>query len=238
MAPQLPMIVSPAIADARRLRHFVAFVRPRREDEVLDVAPGTGLLAGIFARRVRAVAVLAGDAGPARLRRRRDVTLHKGSPEAVPFADDSFDIVSCGSSFHHLPSPKEALAEMARVCRPGGRLVLEDIVASEQTVRARYQDRLEKLRDRAHPGYFRLSEFVTLLGQAGLPVRRVETHDLPREFHEWLIGARPLPQKVELMRRLMTGAQEADLSGLDIHPMDDTILFTQRIAWIIAEKPD
>ncbi len=229
------------MADPRRLRRFVAFVGPDKGDRVLDAAAGTGLLALAFARRVRqVVALVAGEAliDKPRLARRSNISPRQGTPQAIPFPDDSFDIVTCGSSFHHLSAPREVLAEMARVCRPGGRVALEDIVASEQEVRARYQNRLEKLRDRSHPGYLRLSEFISLLGQAGLLVCRAQRLELERELNEWLIGARPPLRRVELIRRLMTGGQEADLSGLDIRTVDDAIVFRQQLAWIIAEKPE
>ncbi len=146
-------------------------------------------------------------------------------------------MAACGPSFHHLRSPRAALTEMERVLRPGGRAVLDDVIASAQTVRARYQDRLERLRDRSHPGYLRLSQIIAFVGEAGLRVRRVQVHDLPREFNEWLIGGRSSPARIEHIRRLMVGAVEADLSGLRIRPVDDTILFTQQVVWVVAEKP-
>ena len=65
----------------------------------------------------------------------------------------------------------------------------------------------------------------------------MQVHDLPREFNEWLIGGRSTPARIEHIRRLMVGAAEADLSGLRIRLLDDTILFTQQVAWIVAEKP-
>ena len=151
--------------------------------------------------------------------------------------DDAFDIAACGPTFHHLTSPRVVLREMARVVRPGGRVVIEDIIASEQTVRARYQDRLERLRDRSHPGYLRLSQLIAYTGEAGLKLREVRVQDLQREFNEWLIGARSSPARIEHIRRLMVGAAAADLSGLGIRSLDDTIVFTQQLAWLIAEKP-
>jgi hypothetical protein len=115
--------------------------------------------------------------------------------------------------------------------------VIEDIIASEQSVRSRYQDRLERLRDRSHPGYLRLSQIIAYAGEAGLTVRKVQVQDLPREFNEWLIGGRSSPERIEHIRRLMVGAVAADLSGLRIRIVDDTVLFTQQVAWLIAEKP-
>lgn len=226
------MTVSALIANPRRVRSLVAFVKPRPDDHVLDV--GTGMLANAFARLVRSVVALQWD-----LRRRRpdNVALEPADPHTLPYPDDSFDLVVCGPSFHHLTHPRLVVKQMTRVARPGGRVVVEDIIASEQTVRARYQDRLERLRDRTHPGYLRLSQLVAFFGEAGLRLRSLQVRDLPREFNEWLVGGRSSPARIEHIHRLMVGAVEADLSGLDIRQVEDTIVFTQQIASLVAEKP-
>jgi SAM-dependent methyltransferase len=224
--------VSKVIADPKRVRRLVAFVKPRRSDHVLDV--GTGMLASAFAPRVERVVALSWETP----RRRSDnVTLVPADPHELLFPEDSFDIVVCGPSFHHLTAPRIVVKRMALVTRPGGRVVVEDIIAAEQSVRARYQNRLERLRDRSHPGYLSLSQMIAYFEEAGLKVRSIQVHDLPREFNEWLLGGRSSPARIEHIRRLMVGAVEADLSGLRIRPVDDTILFTQQIASIVAEKP-
>ncbi len=206
---------------------------------MLDVWAGTGLVAWAFSLRVgEVVALVREGTPPRRLARRPNVTLCRTDPQAqeLPFPEESFQVVTCGRPFHHLPRPWETLLEMWRVCRAGGILALEEAVAHEQEVRARYQDRLERLRDRSHPRYFRLSELVHMLGEAGFLVRRVQVVDLRREFHEWLRGSRPPLHRVEALRRLLSGAQEADISGLGVQAVDDTFVFTQRLAWMVAEK--
>jgi len=197
------------------------------------------VVAWAFSLRAREVVALVREGRtPPRLTRRPNVSVRRLGPEVreLPFPEETFQVVTCGRPFHHLPRPQEMLLEMWRVCWPGGMLALEEVVAHEQEVRARYQDRLERLRDRTHPRYFRLSELVHMLGEVGFLVRRLQVIDLPREFHEWLRGARPSPQRVEAIRRLLTGGQELDISGLDIRALDDTFVFTQRLAWVVAER--
>ena len=49
-----------------------------------------------------------------------------GDAEHLPFADGSFDVVTCSNSFHHYPHQAHAIREMVRVLRPGGWLMLID----------------------------------------------------------------------------------------------------------------
>lgn len=101
---------------------------------VLDVGCGTGL----FAARIRAalpqarvwgIDLVSGmlTKGADRWRRLAEhVAPVQGDSERLPFAADSFDIVTCANSFHHYPHQDRAIAEMHRVLRPGGRLMLID----------------------------------------------------------------------------------------------------------------
>jgi ubiquinone/menaquinone biosynthesis C-methylase UbiE len=50
----------------------------------------------------------------------------QGDSERLPFADDTFDVVTCAHSFHHYPHQDRVVTEMHRVLRPGGRLLIID----------------------------------------------------------------------------------------------------------------
>ncbi len=102
-------------------------------DKLLDVATGTGL----FARRLaRDTTVYGVDASAEMLRRavrkmRRSgvvLELARGDAGALPYADDSFDAVTCAGALHLLPQPADALDEMGRVVRTDGRLVITTLV--------------------------------------------------------------------------------------------------------------
>lgn len=205
---------------------------------------GPGYNAFAFARRVRAVTGV--DSRPLLLeiarrelarRRLANVTLAEADPEDLPFADDAFDIVTSAAAVHHFRRPAAAFAEMARVCAPGGHVAIEDAIASEQTVRARYYNRIERLRDRSHQRILSLSEIVNGLGNAGLLVRKVLVVDSVREYNEWVAVTRPPARRAERIRRLLQGSVEHDLSGLRVQPEDDTFLFVQPVAWVVASKP-
>src|SRR5436853_6072775 len=124
---------APALHNQAALDLLVEAARPAPVDVSLDVACGPGSVAIAFARRVRRAVGL--DATEAMLDQARqlaarsaiaNVEWHRGDVYALPFADGAFDIVSCRFAFHHLQEPARAFAEMARVARTGGRIVLCD----------------------------------------------------------------------------------------------------------------
>ena len=113
--------------------YTVAVARVRPGHVVLDVAGGTGDLARAFADRVgpRGLVVLS-DINEAMLKNGRDRLLDDGvivpallcDGEALPFANATFDLVSVAFGLRNMTHKDKALAEMARVLKPGGRLLV------------------------------------------------------------------------------------------------------------------
>lgn len=103
---------------------------------VLDIGCGTGNLAGLFAGSSLPARIIGLDYAPAMVRVARenaektgvddDCTFLPGDSEHLPFADASFDLITCSHSFHHYPHKQETVREMRRVLRPGGRLIIVD----------------------------------------------------------------------------------------------------------------
>jgi demethylmenaquinone methyltransferase / 2-methoxy-6-polyprenyl-1,4-benzoquinol methylase len=113
--------------------YAVAVARVRPGDAVLDVAGGTGDLARAFASRVGARGtVVLSDINESMLQQGRDRLLDEGlivpallcDAEALPFAPASFDLVTVGFGLRNMTHKEKALAEMARVLKPGGRLLV------------------------------------------------------------------------------------------------------------------
>lgn len=105
----------------------------RSGDRVLDLAGGTGDLARAFAKKVGATGtVVHTDINEAMLRTGRDRLLDEGvvlptvtcDAERLPFGDASFDVVSVAFGLRNMTHKERALTEMARVLRPGGRLLV------------------------------------------------------------------------------------------------------------------
>jgi ubiquinone/menaquinone biosynthesis C-methylase UbiE len=99
----------------------VAEANPKR---ILDVGCGLGETTERFVKELGAD-VQAIDLSPrmVELSRMRGIDAHVGDVQALPFADGAFDCVFAGWVFYHVPDLEKAVAECARVLRPGGRLV-------------------------------------------------------------------------------------------------------------------
>jgi demethylmenaquinone methyltransferase/2-methoxy-6-polyprenyl-1,4-benzoquinol methylase len=113
--------------------YTVAVANLRPEDRVLDLAGGTGDLALAFARQVGSKGlVVHTDINEAMLSVGRDRLLDKGlalpttlcDAESLPFREGAFDLVSVAFGLRNMTHKDKALAEMARVLRPGGRLLV------------------------------------------------------------------------------------------------------------------
>ncbi|HEX7855817.1 MAG TPA: methyltransferase domain-containing protein [Sphingobium sp.] len=140
---------------------------------VLDVACGPGIVACALAERAGRVTGI--DLTPAMIEQARaraealaldTIDWQVGNATALPFADASFDRVVTRYSFHHMPDPAAALAEMKRVCRPDGRIVVIDATPSAETQAA--YDRMEIVRDPSHTSALTLDQLLALGEDVGL----------------------------------------------------------------------
>jgi SAM-dependent methyltransferase len=112
------------------LDHCVARLDPKPSDRVLDVATGTGWTSRLVARRGAHVigADIAGGLLAAATERARkeslDIEYQLGDAEQLPFADQAFDGVISTFGVMFSARPDAVAGELARVCKPGGRLAL------------------------------------------------------------------------------------------------------------------
>jgi arsenite methyltransferase len=107
-----------------------AYLRP--EMVVADVGAGAGFMAAGLAPLVKRVIAVDGSAAMIEAARRAlsafdNVEFEVADGATLPFADGSLDAVFANMYLHHCPDPQAAIAEMVRVLRPGGRLVIADL---------------------------------------------------------------------------------------------------------------
>jgi SAM-dependent methyltransferase len=183
-----------AVYDRRWSRYVEASTREtlRRaalgpEDRVLDLGCGTGALLAAVRRLVPGVRITGVDLVPAMLAVARaklepsSRLLTAAEAGALPFRAATFDVVVSSNSFHYWPRPLAGLAEIARVLRPGGRLVLTDWC--DDFLACRLCDHLLRLVDRAHHRAYRRAELERLLEQTGYRLLAVDRYKI-----DWLWG--------------------------------------------------
>jgi ubiquinone/menaquinone biosynthesis C-methylase UbiE len=163
----------------RELRQRTAnLARLQPGDAVLDVGCGTGTLAMEVARHVGRAGRVAGiDPGTQQIARARAKAARRHVPiefqigviEQLPFPDQTFDVVFSTLMMHHLPASlkRQGLAEIARVLKPGGRLIIADF--------KRKQERQGQAA-RFHAGGSDMQDLAALVKDAGFS--EVETEEM------------------------------------------------------------
>jgi ubiquinone/menaquinone biosynthesis C-methylase UbiE len=89
-----------------------------------------------------------------------------GDATALELAEDSFDGAITRLSLHHIPAPGRVVAEMARLVRPGGWVMVSDIVADHDCDANAWREEIERLRDPSHWACH-TPESLRAMGEAG-----------------------------------------------------------------------
>ncbi|MBX6377510.1 MAG: methyltransferase domain-containing protein, partial [Clostridia bacterium] len=192
---------------------LVAAAAPRPDETALDLGTAAGYTAFALAPHVRRVVGI--DITPAMIQVARRNALDRGlsnfegivaNAEELPFSDASFDIVACRYTAHHFHHPQRVMLEVARVLRPGGRLVVVDNTAPDDPALDRWINTVEKLRDPSHVKQWSGTEWERLFTGAGLTYEVVRTWLLPLELEDWTARQQTPPERVAELRVLLAQA--------------------------------
>lgn len=112
-------------------------------------------------------------------------TVH-GAAEALPFAEGEFDVVISRYSAHHWHDVPQALREVQRVLKPGGRFILMDITSPGRPVLDIWLQTIEVLRDPSHVRNYSPGEWLQMTQQSGLLVDKLITGRLALEYTSWV----------------------------------------------------
>jgi ubiquinone/menaquinone biosynthesis C-methylase UbiE len=143
-------------------------------DRVMDAGTGTGHTALAVAPLV--AEVVAVDLTPSMLEQGRTLAAERGITnvqfatgdiEHLEFADGSFDVVVSRYSAHHYPHPARAVAEIARVLKPGGVFLLADVISPDNPTADTYMNAIEVMRDPSHVRDHRVDQWQEMFERAG-----------------------------------------------------------------------
>jgi len=213
-------------------------------DTILDVACGAGLVVCAFAPIVRHATGI--DLTPAMIERAQalqeekgltNITWQVGDVLPLPYADESFSIVTCRYALHHFEDPAAVLAEITRVLAPNGKFVLVDMYASPEAEKAAAFNRMEQLRDPSHVRALPLEVLEKLSRQTGLKILEKTFYGLDWELETLLQGSSPNPGGVERIRQMFEEDLERDELAVHVRRQKSELWFTYPIVVILAQKP-
>jgi len=211
-------------------------------DTVLDVACGPGLMACAFASVARNVTGI--DLTPAMIVQARklqesqgltNLMWRVGDVQTLPFAADSFSLVFTRYSFHHLIDPGAVLAEMVRVCSPGGRVVVADVFTSNAEQADAY-NRMEMLRDPSHVRALSIEELTGLFAAAGFREVLTQVYKHEMELEQVLQRSFPNPGDADKIRQIFVEDLGVDRLGVGAARRDGHIHYAYPVVVLVGHK--
>jgi len=168
---------------AESVRETLKRTRIRPGDRVLDVGCGTGELLAAISLAVPEARLAGVDISPemlavARAKSSGGLDLREGRAEALPFENETYDVVVSSSAFHFFRHPAAALAEMYRVLRPGGGIVLTDWCSDYPA--CFLHDRFLRLFSPAHFRTYGSKKFHQLIDSANFSEINIERYRISR----------------------------------------------------------
>jgi SAM-dependent methyltransferase len=203
---------------------IVGLVPPDPAARWLEPACGPGSISCAMAAKVGSVHGV--DLTPAMLEKAREearaaalgnAEFSLGDATELDFADGSFDGAVTRFSLHHIPTPQRVLEEMARVVRPGGWVVVSDLLTDEDADVQAWHQEIERLRDPSHwatPTRARLRA----MGEAvGLELESERLVPVELDYEDWLARGSGGEAAAALIDRLLgeapAGTESFQVSG-------------------------
>lgn len=218
-------LTSAVHAQGKDLQRLAQLLEPHAGARLLDLGCGAGHASFTAAARVAQVVaydlsaqMLAVVEQAAAEKGLNNIQLQQGVAESLPFEDAGFDLVISRYSAHHWHDVGQALREVRRVLKPGGRAIFMDVVSPGHPLLDIYLQTVEVLRDTSHVRNYAPGEWLTLLTEAGLVVREVTSDRLMLEFGSWVTRMRTPAHFVTAIRALQQSVSQEVAAHFAIQP--------------------
>ena len=201
---------SPAMTSAQTLGVLVELVPDESRGRWIDVACGPGVVSRAIAGKVDSVSGI--DLTPAMIdeaeKRAREegvqnVSFAIGDATSLDFPEATFDGAITRLSLHHIPAPGRVVAEMARVVRPGGAVVVGDLAADRDRDATAWREEIERLRDPSHWACLMPERLREMGTAAGLILEVEEIAPVDIDFDDWLARGSNGQAAASLIERLL-----------------------------------
>jgi SAM-dependent methyltransferase len=210
------------------LNRLVELAQVQPGHRMLDVATGTGHTAFAFAPHLQEVIATDLTAEMVtegkKLKEKlgiRNVEFSIADVHEMPFKRESFEIVTCRRAAHHFTDLNQALREMMRVLKSGGRLTIDDRSVPEDDFADRTLNRLDTLHDRSHVREYRPSEWAGMMRDAGCKVQTVELYTKQRPLSAFTEGVES--ENVAEIERMIASLNEAQRCALNVAEIDGRV---------------
>jgi ubiquinone/menaquinone biosynthesis C-methylase UbiE len=234
--------------DHHRIRHLLNFAKLPPDLRILDIGTGIGLLP-ILLSEDGAKQLVGIDISPEMLELAEYLRLSRGNEaaarvtyrlapaHALPFREESFDAVTCRLVLNHVRRPERIIKEIVRVLRPGGIVILAELLGVDNPVKRATQNAIEGRRNSAHVTARGVDQYNKLVTDAGLQIEAKELVSFDRELDEWL--ATYLSDKADsaVVREMIEAGLETDAAGINARLQNNTLVFEQRMYYLRAVKP-
>jgi ubiquinone/menaquinone biosynthesis C-methylase UbiE len=200
------------------------FAWPSGDERALDVGTGAGALALALAPLVREVVGL--DPVPellelARARAAPNTEFVEGDGTALTYPDGAFDLAGTHRTLHHVGRPDLVVAELARVTRPGGHVLVVDQLAPADPAESAVLHEFETVRDPSHARLLTDTELRELFAANRLALLRERSEGEPRELSAYLD---------------LAGCEEDRRTRAEALAAADPRLLVERIGWYLLAR--
>ncbi|HCT5822085.1 TPA: class I SAM-dependent methyltransferase [Citrobacter sedlakii] len=200
-------LTSAVHASGRDLQRLAARLSSLPQARLLDMGCGAGHASFVAAQNVKEVVaydlssqMLDVVAHAANEKGFSNITTRQGYAETLPFEDGVFDVVISRYSAHHWHDVGRALREVNRVLKPGGVLIVMDVMSPGHPVRDIWLQTVEALRDTSHVRNYSAGEWLSLISEASFVADSLLTDRLSLEFRSWVTRMRTPAALVEAIR--------------------------------------
>ncbi|CNK80736.1 class I SAM-dependent methyltransferase [Yersinia vastinensis] len=233
-------LTSAVHAQGKDLQRLTTLLQPHGDARLLDLGCGAGHASftaatvvksvvsyDLSAQMLNVVSQAASDKGLT------NIEVKQGLAESLPFDDQSFDIVISRYSAHHWHDVGQALREVKRVLRPGGKVIFMDVISPGHPVLDIYLQTVEVLRDTSHVRNYSPGEWLALFTEAGLIINEVTSDKLYLEFSSWIARMRTPTYFATAIRELQKCASDSVINHFAIQADGS---FTSDIMMIVAKR--
>ena len=237
--------VSSVHSQGDTLAVIVEFTQPTGTERVLDVATGTGFAAFAIAPKVAHVTatdltyeMLVKARELASTRNLSNIKFQVAAAESLPFAAESFDIVTCRIAPHHFQNVHTFLSESYRVLRASGLFCMIDTVCPESERLIQWQNRVEKLRDTSHAWAYPPSRWRKMIQGSGFKIEReTQSKNAEIQFSWWTKRESKSPELVKRIRSAFEELSASEGAVYDIRRDGDELYFAWPMYSVQARKP-